>query len=112
MWHEEEDLFRLLRLRARPADHLDLVLGQLSSEHEADQRLATELIGDLRRIADGKPLVDAARFRARAHTFADLQERHLKWENAVILPLAQERLSSEDTSELSRRMAERRAAVR
>jgi hemerythrin-like domain-containing protein len=47
-----------------------------------------------------------------AHAFADFQERHLKWENAVVLPLAQERLSREDISELGRRMAERRAAVR
>jgi hemerythrin-like domain-containing protein len=109
---EEEDLFPLLRSRAQPADRIDLVLRQLSGEHKADERLATELIGDLRRIAQGKPPADATRFRMNAHAFADFQERHLKWENAVVLPLAQERLSREDISELGRRMAERRAAVR
>lgn len=105
---EEQDLFVMLRSRALPEDRVALVLDQLSAEHKEDERFVATLSDELRRIAKGEPPADPAGFRAAAHSFADLQQRHLKWENNVILPLAQERLSGEDLSELGQRMAARR----
>ncbi len=40
--------------------------------------------------------------------FALDHERHLAWENEVVLPLASKRLSSDDLEELGRNMAARR----
>jgi hemerythrin-like domain-containing protein len=105
---EEDDLFELLRSRALPEDRIAVILDQLDSEHEEDERFVAGLLDELRRIAKGEPPSDPAAFRAAAHAFAELQERHLKWENNVVLPLAQERLTTEDLTRLGQCMAARR----
>lgn len=105
---EEQDLFEMLRLRALPEDRIDAVLDRLTYEHENDERYVSPLLDELRRMAGGEPPVDPSGFRAAAHAFAELQQRHLEWENAVVLPLARERLSDEDLVRLGRRMAARR----
>ncbi len=40
--------------------------------------------------------------------FAATQQRHLEWEDRVVLPLAQKRLSAEDLEQIGRNMAARR----
>ncbi len=47
-------------------------------------------------------------FADYVRVFTMLQRRHHALENTVVLPLAYERLTPEDMTELSRRMAARR----
>ena len=104
---DEEDLFPLIRRRALPEDRIEEVLGVLSGEHAAQDRLAEALVGDLRAAAAedrGFP----ARLRIRLRMFASRLRRYLAVENAIILPLAENRLTKADRRGLARRMAARR----
>lgn len=105
---EEEDLFRLLEQRCRPEDRLHAVLGQLSHEHELDEDLTQFLVADLERLAQGFRLSNPVRLLNNVRAFTATQRRHLAWENATVLPLAEKRLSAEDLAQLGRRMAGRR----
>lgn len=105
---EEEDLFPVLRRRLKPSDEAGRIIGLLSGEHAADERLSQEIAAGLRAALDAdesalpKPVCNALL------TFADRQRRHLSVENAIILPLAGQRLSRRDLGEIARRMAARR----
>ena len=105
---EEEDLFPALDRHCAGEEMFERTRALLSKEHETDHALSAALEGDLRALSEGKPLADAANFRAKALAFAELQERHLAWENDVILPMAQSRLSKEEVERLGRAMAARR----
>lgn len=105
---EEEDLFPLLRRRALPEDDLERVLGALSGEHAADEILANVIVIGLRRALEREQggLDDTLRDACRG--FATRQRRHLAVENAVVMPLAELRLTSADQKALARRFAVRR----
>lgn len=108
---EEEDLFPLLRRRARPEDGIGPVLGLLSREHVEDDRLAGIIVHGLTcgRTAGPPDLTSECRSALRA--FARRQRRHLAVENAVVMPLAEMRLTRPDREGLARRMAARRGVV-
>lgn len=108
---EEEDLFRLLKLRCRPVDGFDGILEQLEFEHSLDRVLAHHIVIDLEAIADRRTLENPIRIFMNLRTFVETQRRHLAWENAVVLPLARKRLSPKDLEEMGRNMAARRAIV-
>jgi hypothetical protein len=104
---DEEDLYPLIRRRARPEDRIEEVLGVLSGEHAAQNRLAEAVVGDLRTAAaenQGFPV----QLRIRLRLFASRLRRYLAVENAIILPLAEDRLTEADRRGLARRMAARR----
>ncbi len=106
---EEEDLFPLLRRRCLPEDELEGVLGVLSAEHKADGVLGKAVRDYLEhcldtRAAPGANLVG----RRDLAAFAVQERRHLALENAVVLPIARQRLSEEDLTGLARRLAARR----
>ena len=105
---EEEDLFPALARHCAGETLFDGMRAQLSKEHKTDDALATVLTADLRALADGVALRNKARFGAAARSFAELQERHLDWENASVLPLAESRLEARDLREMGRNMAARR----
>lgn len=105
---EEEDLFRLLKLRCRPEDGFDGILAQLEFEHSLDTVLAHHIVIDLEAIADRKTLESPMRIFMNLRTFVEAQRRHLAWENGVVLPLAQKRLDPGDLEEMGRNMAARR----
>lgn len=105
---ESEDLFPLLRLRARRDDDIAAMLGKLSADHPlirarlallapllegfwADQDRATPLSSEL--------AAAAAQIR-----------QHLALLNAVVLPIARLRLIPQDLMALSQAMISRRAA--
>jgi len=106
---EEEDLFPLLRSRARPQDEVDQILGRLGAEHRGDQAHGEALRLHLERCLETHtaPGLDPACAAALA-AFASQERRHLALENAVVLPLARLRLSAKDLKALSRRVAVRR----
>lgn len=93
---EEEDLFPLLRRRARPADDIERVLGLLSREHSEDDRLAETIAAGLGAVLDrGASSLDET-LRAALRSFAERQRRHLAVENAIVMPLAEARLTPKD----------------
>jgi hemerythrin-like domain-containing protein len=109
---EEHDLFPLLQRRARPGDRATAVLAQFAAEHAADEALAQELSTGLAALAGRGPSEPTVAFKVAARLFAQGQRRHLAWENAVILPLARDRLTPADLRELAQRMATRRGLRR
>ena len=106
---EEEDLFPLIRRRAKPRDGAERLLGLLSREHAEDDRLAGIIAQGLR--ARGTADWDEAGFRIALASFSRCQRRHLTVENAVLIPLAELRLTAGDRDGLARRMAARRGIV-
>lgn len=105
---EEEDLFPLLRRRALPGDDVERVLGLLSREHSESDRLAGIIVESLRQaISEGWAELNDD-FKTTLRNFAHRERRHLAVENALIMPLAEVRLTSKDRVGLSRRMAVRR----
>jgi hemerythrin-like domain-containing protein len=105
---EEEDLFPLLRRRALPEDGIERVLGLLSREHSEDDRLGDAIVAGLRRaLGDGTAGLEEV-LREDCRAFARRQRRHLAVENALVMPLAETRLTEADRKGLSRRMAVRR----
>ena len=105
---EEEDLFPLLRRRATAEDGIDRILDQLSREHLLDKDLVEFLVEDLEALAEHLRLPHAIRFFNNLKAFAMTQVRHLAWENATVLPLAERRLSSDDMATLAQSLARRR----
>ncbi|MFQ5467595.1 MAG: hemerythrin domain-containing protein [Kiloniellaceae bacterium] len=111
VWHiadEEIDLFPSLRARCTPADGIAGIIDQLSREHDLDKDIADFLVDDLTACAARAGSAPPRRFGINAHGFAETQRRHLEWENHLILPLAQSRLTADDMRELGRNMARRR----
>jgi hemerythrin-like domain-containing protein len=105
---EEEDLFPLLRRRATSADNVERVLGLLSREHAEDDRLADIIVEGLRRSCAAGATALPADLREALRSFAHRQRRHLAVENAIVMPLAEVRLTTRDQDGLARRMAARR----
>lgn len=105
---EEEDLFPLLRRRARPNDEIDEVLGRLAADHATDARLAEVIMRGLRAWQDHPKPVMSTGLRENLRAFAEGQRQHLALENAVILPMARLRLTAPDLASLAARMAARR----
>jgi hemerythrin-like domain-containing protein len=105
---EERDLFPLLQRRTKPGDRILGVLAQFAAEHAADELLARQLAAGLTVLAGRGAPEPPVEFRIVARLFAQSQRRHLAWENAVILPLARERLTATDLRELAHRIAARR----
>jgi hemerythrin-like domain-containing protein len=105
---EEEDLFRILRFICSPSDLIEPVLDELDRDHAVEVYLMRLIVIDLKRVLGGGKLESAPFFFDNLNLFARDQERHLVWENDVVLPLASKRLSSDDLEELGRNMAARR----
>ena len=106
---EEEDLFRMLRFNCPPKDHIEPVLEELDRDHAAEKYLMRLIVIDLDRTLGGKKLESSAFFFDNLGLFARRQERHLAWENDLVLPLASKRLCPVDLEELGRNMAARRS---
>jgi iron-sulfur cluster repair protein YtfE (RIC family) len=106
---EEQDLFPLLRRRARAEDQVDEVLDRLEAEHRGDLAHSHALRAHLERCLRARtaPGQDPAA-KLALDAFATQELRHLALENAVVLPLARLRLTGRDLKTLSRRLAARR----
>jgi len=106
---EEEDLFPLLRRRCLVEDEVEGVLGVLSAEHKADGLLGKVVRTYLERCLETRAAPGATLEGRRDLTaFAAQERRHLALENAVVLPIARQRLTREDLAGLARRLAARR----
>ena len=105
---EEADLFRILRFTCQPKDQIATVLEELERDHAVESYLMRMIVIDLKQVLGGKKLESALFFSDNLNLFAQDQERHLVWENEVVLPLASKRLSLDDLEGLGRNMAARR----
>ncbi len=105
---EEEGLFPLLRQRALPSDNFDEIAEVLSLEHASDEGFAEEIVDQLESLKDGKRPHNPDMLGYMLRGFFETQRRHLAWEDAVVLPLARERLTAVDLRKLSGIMLENR----
>lgn len=104
---EEEDLFPLLRARARDED-IERVLALLTREHrqdEIDTRIIGEGLVEVRERGDAGLDLDLCE---RIRLFVRRQRRHLAVENAIVMPLAEARLGAADLRLIAENMARRR----
>lgn len=105
---EEESLFPILTAHSLIADPIDGWTGQLNHEHGKDGAMARELVHELEKVkARGMPS-DTSDLTALVTVFTECQDRHLAWENIVILPHAEIRLGARDLHKLGSEMAARR----
>jgi len=102
----EESLLPLLEQRTLPADGFDTVLAQDRSKLRCSDENLNRLINSLRQIADGA--APPADLRSDAGAIVERRRRELSWENDVILPLAEKRITGADLATLGTAMAHRR----
>jgi hemerythrin-like domain-containing protein len=103
---EEEALFPLLRRRARPEDRLEPILERLLSEHSVDMDLAADIAEELAGLAQGNRPSNPEMLGYMLRGFFEAYRRHVLWENTLLMPLAHQRLTSEDLDLLQLRMDE------
>jgi len=104
---EEDDLFPLLRLRCEPEDEIDRILRTLETDHHHPRSDCAPIIAILE-LSIAKRGVLSAEQREMLAEFAERSRRHLKIENAIILPIARARLTKADLAGLRQRMIRRR----
>jgi len=103
---EEEALFPMLMKHAAGEDNVAEIITRLNEEHVIDESFAEELSEFLEQLTRGQSLEDANMFGYMLRGFFENYRRHVMWENSVVLPLAQQRLSAEQLCELACRIAE------
>lgn len=108
---EEKDLFPMLKRRCEPGDYIDDILARLHAEHDLDEDLANFIVSDVAVIAKGMHLPHPLHMFLNVRAFAEVQRRHIAWENEAVLPLARRRLTEADLVELGRNMAARRGVA-
>ncbi|MBY0565468.1 MAG: hemerythrin domain-containing protein [Hyphomonadaceae bacterium] len=109
---EEEDLFPLLRRRCSEEDDIEDVLGRLSADHALDQALAKTVRTLFAQSLEARVAPSAVAGGPQALLQLARQEKsHMALENAVVMPLARRRLTSDDLEALSLRLAARRGVT-
>lgn len=108
---DEDELFSILRARC-PDDHaLTAMMSLLEDEHQAEEEILHGVSAGLEEIAEGKEPETPELFFGQALVFVETMRRHMAWEDRVLIPLAQERMTDSDLVALGRGMAERRGAA-
>ncbi|HMO08946.1 MAG TPA: hemerythrin domain-containing protein [Paracoccaceae bacterium] len=105
---EDEGLFPLLRQRALEEDEMDRLLTRLSADHVAIAAAIPPLLPALACMVDHA--LPAPEDRAALRALAQTQRLHMIIENAILLPLAQARLTDADRRQLIASMVARRAS--
>ena len=105
---EEQDLFPVLQQRATEEDEIGPILDQLGEEHAADKVDAASIIEQLAHLKSRKVTKIGSKLAQLLKRFAANERQHLIVENAIVLPLARARLTTEDCKLLGQRMAARR----
>ena len=103
---DEEALFDRLARRCTPDDKADALIDLLREDHATDRALLAETAVALE--AAGSP-DGADALPTAVAVFAETKRRHIRLEDAFLLPLARARLKPADLRALGRMMAERRA---
>ncbi len=110
MEDEHSGLFPLLLRRCKPEDEIQKIVGRLRTEHDCQAALAPGVEAALAHsLAEPRQLSDEQ--RAALSAFATHARRHLIAENAIVLPIARRRLTTDDLANLRRRMLEARGLM-
>jgi len=101
--HPKEDhyLFRKLRARTHAADD---VLDRLEEQHERGAQMVRELEQALLRYEQGGP-AHLEGLAQRVQAYADFHWQHMRLEEDVILPLAEQALQPSDWAEIDEAFA-------
>lgn len=105
---EEEGLFPLLQRRLSHSDLPDPSIRRLLNDHAAIGSLAADLAEQATQLQDREDPTPSPAFRRAAASLASAKHLHIAMENAVILPLARERLGHADIRALTRRLGQSR----
>lgn len=93
---EETFLFPLLRERGAGDHSLVAALDQLEMEHLRDEDISSELVEELRVLADHGRARNPEMLGYMLRGFFEGQRRHIAWENGVVLPAARRMLSMDE----------------
>lgn len=104
---EEEHLFPMLRRRNAGDQACQKVLLQLEHEHGSDETFAHEIADELDQIAAAHAPKNAEMLGYMLRGFFVSLRRHIRWENATVLPLARRTLTEADLMELRDAIAAR-----
>ncbi len=109
--NEEDDLFPLLRLRCEAEDEIERALSKLEGDHRAIEQTTARVLRLLERIRAGQSSLDGTEL-ADLQAYTSAARRHLVFENAIILPLARARLTTDDLQTLREIFCQRRREAR
>ncbi|MBU2580724.1 MAG: hemerythrin domain-containing protein [Alphaproteobacteria bacterium] len=104
---EERYLFPLLKKRNNGDARVRSVLEQLEHEHDHDEAFSFEIAEELERLADDGRASNAEMLGYMLRGYFVSLRRHIKWENATVLPLARQMLTAADLDELREGIMER-----
>ena len=108
---EEDGLFPLLERHAHESQQIARIIKQLRREHEFDDDLVSFILSDLEVMARGHDLPNPIRLVINIRAFSEGLRRHSSWEEAVVLPLAEQYLTQSEKQELQKNMAARRLSL-
>lgn len=97
---EEDHLFPMLRRRNAADQACQKVLLQLEHEHGSDESFAHEIADELDQIAQAQAPKNAEMLGYMLRGFFVSLRRHIRWENATVIPLARRTLTEADLFEL------------
>lgn len=100
------DFFPILRQRAEPDDGVDVLLARLERDHLDIAEARNQALKILWAMSVGRRV--SAERRAQLSAYAETECKRLALESAVMLPLAQVRLTKADRNQLWRRISGRR----
>jgi len=102
---EEDDLLTLLSRRCQIGDRFGEISVALRENHVSQRWLSGAMLPELRRLIAHEPLGNPVQFFGNAVRLSAMIQRHLIWENAVLVPLARRRLKNPDFPYLAGKMA-------
>lgn len=106
---EEVDFFPLLRERCAGDESFIASLDALAAEHREEKAQLAQVTQGLARLAEiPHHIAPPPEFPVEALAFVEAVRLHIAWENAVLLPVARERLEAADLRRLAKKMAARR----
>lgn len=108
---EEEDLFPALRQRALPDDDIGPLLERLVADHCRSREHLDAIVDALTPASSADPIRLNARAGEMMQAYSLAEQEHLAIENAIVLPIAQRRLTAGDLRAMSRHMRERRGVI-
>ena len=106
---EEQALFPILKERVRPEDGLAEILDRLTAEHAADTALGSEIAESLETLAQGARVANPDMVGYMLRGFFESYRRHIHWEDTLVMPLAQQRLTEDDLAMIAAQMERNRA---
>lgn len=109
--HEEKCLFPIIRKRAEPADNVDKILDHLALEHATDESLAAEIQEVLESLIIHRRAENPDILGFMLRGFFENYRRHIIWEDTVLFPVVQNRLTPDDLEELASLLHNAHAAM-